>query len=443
MYYRSLASIIKEINNTFPIMLVTGPRQVGKTTLLEMCASNGRNYVTLDDIQQRDLARNDPALFLQSHKTPLIIDEVQYAPELFSAIKMIVDREKKNGMFWLTGSQKFHLMQGITESLAGRVAIIDLLGLSQAEMDGRADKALPFMPTPEWIEHTRAQIRQPKTLPEIYDRIWRGAFPRLWATGDADGAGNGDGSGYGFGSGSGAGNGDGSGSDASVPFSQVNRDIFYKSYVQTYIQRDVRDIVNISDDIGFNRFLRAVAARTGQLLNYSDMARDVDIDHKTAKSWLSVLETSGLVYLLQPYYRNVTKRLVKTPKLYFLDTGLCSYLTQWPTAASLETGAMSGAILETYMFSEILKSYWHNGKTPRFYYYRDQDQREIDLMIETGEVFYPIEFKKTANPSRTASRHFPLLEKLGKPVGHGAVICFVENDVPLSRDVTAIPVGYL
>jgi predicted AAA+ superfamily ATPase len=443
MYRRSLAKVVQEINNTFPVLLVTGPRQVGKTTLLEMCTESNRNYVTLDDIEQRDLARNDPALFLQSHKTPLIIDEMQYAPELFSAIKIIVDREKKNGLFWLTGSQKFHLMQGITESLAGRVAIIDLLGLAQAEMDGRADQAEPFMPTLGWIDRTKTQIKKPKTLPEIYERIWRGSFPRLWATGDPKGAGNGDGSGYGFGSGAGAGNPDGSGSDEHMPFSEVNRDIFYKSYVQTYIQRDVRDIVNITDNITFNRFLKAVAARTGQLLNYSDIARDVDIDHKTAKSWLSVLETSGLVYLLQPYYRNVTKRLVKTPKLYFLDTGLCSYLAQWPTAASLETGAMSGAILETYMFSEILKSYWHNGKTPHFYYYRDLDQREVDLMIETGDAFYPVEFKKTVSPSRTASRHFPLLEKLGKPVGHGAVVCFVEKDVPLSRDVTAIPVGYL
>jgi predicted AAA+ superfamily ATPase len=444
MLYRSLAKTIKQINKSFPVVLVTGPRQVGKTTLLEICADAQRNYVTLDDMQQRELARNDPALFLQSHKTPLTIDEVQYAPELFSAIKIIVDREKKNGLFWLTGSQKFHLMQGITESLAGRVAIVDLLGLSQAEMDRRAEVAEPFLPTPDWIEQTAKHIKQPKSPQELYERIWLGSFPRLWITGDPDGAGESDGSGYGFGSGAGAGNLDGSGFGYQhIPYSEINRDIFYKSYVQTYIQRDVRDQLNITDDIAFNRFLRTVAARTGQLLNYSDLARDVDIDHKTAKAWLSVLETSGLVYLLQPYHNNVTKRIIKTPKLYFLDTGLCSYLTQWPTAASLEAGAMSGAILETYMFSEILKSYWHNGKTPHFYYYRDTDQKEVDLIIETGEALYPIEFKKTANPSKAASKHFHVLEKLGKKVGHGAVLCFVEKSVPLSREVTAIPVGYL
>lgn len=408
MFKRTLAHVVKQVDDTFRVLLVTGPRQVGKTTLLEMCADEGRNYVTLDDLTERELAINDPALFLQSHKAPLIIDEVQYAPELFSAIKMIVDREKdKRGLYWLTGSQKFHLMKGITESLAGRVAIVDLLGLSQAELDGRAETAQPFMPTPEWIEQTKPHIKKPKTLPEVYETIWRGAFPAL--------------------------------NEDKV----IDRDLFYKSYVQTYIQRDVRDMLNINDELSFNRFLRAVAARTGQLLNYSDIARDVDIDHKTAKSWLSVLETSGLVYLLQPYHRNVTKRLVKTPKLYFLDTGLCSYLTQWPSAASLETGAMSGAILETYMFTEILKSYWHQGKTPRFYYYRDTDQQEVDLLIETGEAIYPVEFKKTATPYRTAPKNFKVLEKLGKPIGHGGVVCFVEKDVPLSQSVTAIPVGYL
>jgi hypothetical protein len=407
MLHRSLTKTIKQISKSFPVVLVTGPRQVGKTTLLEMCADAQRNYVTLDDMQQRELARNDPALFLQSHKTPLTIDEVQYAPELFSAIKIIVDREKKNGVFWLTGSQKFHLMRGITESLAGRVAIVDLLGVSQAERDRRAEVAEPFLPTPAWIEQTAHHIKQPKSPQDVYESIWLGAFPRLNQNTD------------------------------------MPRDIFYKSYVQTYIQRDVRDQLNITDDIAFNRFLRTIAARTGQLLNYSDIARDVDIDHKTAKAWLSVLETSGLVYLLQPYHNNVTKRLIKTPKLYFLDTGLCSYLTQWPTAASLEAGAMSGAILETYMFSEILKSYWHNGKTPHFYYYRDTDQKEVDLLLETGDTLYPIEFKKTATPSKTASKHFPVLKKLDKKIGHGAVVCFVEKPVPLSREVTAIPVGYL
>jgi hypothetical protein len=280
--------------------------------------------------------------------------------------------------------------------------------LSQAELEGRANKVIPFIPTPEWIDHAREQIKEALPLMNVYERIWRGSFPHIYETNGTD------------------------------------RDYFYRSYVQTYIQRDVKDILNISDENKFHRFLIAVAARTGQLLNYADLSRDVGIDNKTAKSWLSVLETSGLVYLLYPYYRNVTKRLVtSTPKLYFLDTGLCSYLTKWPSAASLESGAMSGAILETYLFAEILKSYWHNGKSSNFYYYRDTDQKEIDLVIETGDTFYPVEFKKTGTPSLTASKNFRLLEKLGKKVGHGVVICFIEKDVPLSREVTAIPVGYL
>jgi len=230
------------------------------------------------------------------------IDEIQYAPQLFSAIKIIVDREKPNGLFWLTGSQKFHLMRGITESLAGRVAIVDLLGLAQAELTGRAAASRPFIPTPQWLAHARqsAQDSAPSHgLKEIYQQIWLGSYPRLIAQG------------------------------------AQARDLFYRSYIQTYIQRDVQDVLKVSDQMAFNRFLVAVAARTGQLLNFASLARDVEVDNKTAKSWLSILETSGLVYLLQPYHRNLTKRLVKTPKLYFLDTGLAAYLTMkarscWP-----------------------------------------------------------------------------------------------------------------
>ncbi len=407
MYRRTLASTIQHVNGSFPVLLMTGPRQVGKTTLLQMCAEADRNYVTLDDLDARGLARNDPGLFLQTYRPPIIIDEVQYAPQLFSYLKIVVDREKKNGMFWLTGSQKFHLMKGITESLAGRVAVLDLLGLSQAEIDHRSQIVTPFVPTPAWIELAKKRVEEPKRLMDIYKRIWRGSFPKV--------------------------------NDAEGP----THNLFYRSYVQTYIQRDVKDILSISDETSFHQFLGAVAARTGQLLNYAELARDVAIDNKTAKSWLSVLETSGLIYLLKPYYRNVTKRLVKAPKLYFLDTGLCTYLCKWPTPASLEAGASSGAFLETYLFAEILKSYWHNGVEPHFYYFRDIDQREVDLIIETGDAFYPVEFKKTATPSKTASRHFRLLEKLGKRVGHGSVLCFVEQAIPLSETVTAVPIAYL
>jgi predicted AAA+ superfamily ATPase len=410
MYLRTLARTIHTISDSFPVLMVTGPRQVGKTTLLEMsvqgAAPQSRNYVTLDDLDARSLAQSDPALFLQTWPPPVIIDEVQYAPQLFSAIKLQVDRHTTNGQFWLTGSQKFQLMRGITESLAGRVAIVDLLGLSQAELQGRAAMSTPFVPTLDWIANAR-QNAKPQSLMAVFEHIWLGSYPRLNEQG------------------------------AKV------RDLFYHSYIQTYIQRDVQDVLKVSDQTAFNRFLAAVAARTGQLLNFASLARAVDIDNKTAKAWLSVLETSGLVYLLQPYHSNLTKRLVKAPKLYFLDTGLAAYLTRWPNAASLEAGAMSGAILETWVVGEILKSYWHNGLDAPLYFYRDADQQEVDLMVESADTLYPIEIKKTASPSHNAKRHFTALNKLAKPVGPGAVICFVERDVPLSKNVTAIPLAYL
>ena len=406
MYKRTLEKTVKEISKTFPVLLITGPGQVGKTTLLEMCKEKSRRYVTLDDLDVRQMAQNDPGLFIQTYKTPLIIDEVQYAPNLFSYIKMEVDKKKKDGMYWLTGSQKFHLMKGITESLAGRVATVDLLGFSQSEIDGYAEEQIPFMPTQEWIEKNR--FKGSKNVMEIYTQIWLGSYPKVNDNSD-----------------------------------KKTRERFYSSYIQTYINRDVKDILNVSDNTAFYNFISAVAARTGQLLNYSDIARDVGIDVKTSKSWLSVLETSGLVYLLKPYYSNLTKRLVKAPKVYFLDTGLCTYLTRWIDHESLEKGAMSGAILETYMFIEILKSYWHNGLEPHFYYYRDTDQKEIDLVIEAGDTLYPIEFKKTATPSFSAAKNFSVIEKLGKKVGHCAVICLRECDIPLSREVDAIPVAYI
>jgi predicted AAA+ superfamily ATPase len=409
MRERTLASTIQRISASFPVLMLTGPRQVGKTTLLQMCANTERDYVTLDDMDARSLARHDPALFLQTWPPPVLIDEIQYAPQLFSAIKRHVDQSQRNGDFWLTGSQKFEMMRGVTESLAGRVAIVDLLGFSQAEMQDRAASAKPFMPTTEWIMQARRATAgmSGSSLKDSYQRIWMGAYPRL--------------------------NGEG----------PMVRDVFYRSYIQTYIQRDVQDVLKVSDQLAFNRFLGSVAARTGQLLNYANLARDVDIDNKTAKAWLSVLETSGLVYLLQPYHQNLTKRLIKTPKLYFLDTGLAAYLTKWPDAASLEAGSQSGALLETWALTEILKSYWHNGAEAPLYFYRDTDQREIDLLIESGDTLYPVEIKKTASPSQHATNAFSTLERLEKTVGPGAVLCFVERDVPLSAQVTAIPMGYL
>jgi predicted AAA+ superfamily ATPase len=403
---RTLKKVVHEASGSFPVLLVTGPRQVGKTTLLESCAEISRTYVTLDDLEARALAVNDPALFLQTHKPPLLIDEVQYAPVLFPYIKMHVDRRKISGDFWLTGSQKYLLMKEVTESLAGRVAIIDMLGLSSLEIAGRADKSIPFLPTPEWVERARPHAVS-SHVDEVYRRIWLGSYPRL------------------------------------VTDSAAPRDMFYNSYLQTYLERDVKDIMNIGSTVAFYNFLRTVAAHTGQLLNYSKLARDLDIDSKTAKAWLSILCASGLVYLLEPYYNNITKRINKTPKLYFLDTGLAAFLTGWDTPKSLEVGAMNGAVLETYVFAEILKGYWHNGKMPHVYFYRDADQREIDFVFESSGALYPVEVKKTATPALSASKSFKALAALKKNVGPGAVVCLREKDIPLSNEVAAIPAGYL
>ncbi|MEZ5535433.1 MAG: ATP-binding protein [Thiolinea sp.] len=404
---RTLKDTITQVSRSFPVLLLTGARQVGKTTLLEHCAPDQYRYVTLDDPEQAALAKTDPALFFQRYPPPVIIDEVQYAPELFRAIKLIVDRDKKPGQFWLTGSQKFHLMQGITESLAGRVAVLDLSGLSYAEISGRAEQVVPFLPGQAWLEQARAHTAKPLTLPDVYQLIWRGSYPAVAINPDTP------------------------------------RDLFYNAYIQTYLQRDVRALTRVGDERAFLLFLRAIAARTSQLINYADLARDVDIDQKTAKSWLSILETSGIIYLLQPWHSNLSKRLLKTPKLYFMDTGLCAYLAQWSSPETLEAGAMNGAILENWMLMEILKSYWHKGLQPGAWFYRDKEQREIDLLLEQDGQLFPVEFKKTASPAKSATKHFAVLDKLGVKTGHGAVICLKEEDVPLSATVDAVPVGYL
>jgi predicted AAA+ superfamily ATPase len=282
-----------------------------------------------------------------------------------------------------------------------------MLGLSAKEIAGKAGKSRPFMPVSEWVNEARENPSYRSDMEAIYEKIWLGSFPKM------------------------------------VTDNGKHREMFHKSYIQTYIERDVKGIMEIGDELSFYRFLRATAARTGQLLNYSELARDVDVDQKTSKSWLSILRASGIVRLLEPYHNNITKRMLKTPKLYFLDTGLCAFLTNWDTPKSLEAGAMSGAIFETYVFGEILKSYWHNGKHPYLYFYRDTDQREIDFVFEQNGVLYPLEVKKTATPSLTATKSFVSLNSLGKPVGMGAVICLRGKDVPLSRNVVAIPVGYL
>jgi predicted AAA+ superfamily ATPase len=406
MYFeRASTALIKNISDTFPVLLVTGPRQVGKTTLLQHIKEDERSYVTLDDLDERMMAKNDPALFLQRHKPPVIIDEIQYAPELFSAIKVLVDREKKNGLFWLTGSQKFELMRGVCETLAGRIGIIELLGLSRFEIMKDLQNFKPFLPNQEYVNRILSSKTPVKNIYQVYEEIWRGSFPKM------------------------------------ISNTKVSRDIFYSSYIQTYIERDVRLFSQIHDLATFQRFLKVAAARSGQLINYADMARDTDVDQKTIKNWISILQASGLIYLLKPYHNNLTNRVVKTPKLYFLDTGLCSYLTGWTTSESLEAGNMSGAILETYAISEILKSFYYSGYEPQVYFYRDKDLKEIDLLIEYDQTLHPIEFKKTATVTLNAAKNFHVLDNLGLKVGMGVVFCFKETPFLLSEKIIAVPIS--
>ncbi|MDR3166939.1 MAG: ATP-binding protein [Treponema sp.] len=412
---RTIEKTIKDASRDFPVLLLTGMRQVGKSWVMEHLAESGRKYVSLDDLRIRELAKKDPEGFIQEYPPPVIIDEIQYAPELFTYIKIHVDSQKSaylkkggrglkpQGLFWLTGSQKFRLMEGIQESLAGRVAVLDMLGLSYREKIGKPWEGRPFLPSLDrssWEAPDR-----PLTSPQVFKQIWNGFFPEL----------------------------------AADP--KMDRTRFYESYIQTYIARDVRDFYQVRDELAFFNFLTALAARTGELLNYHNLAGDAGIDGRTAKLWLAILERSGIIQFLRPYHANITKRVVKAPKVYFLDTGLAAYLARWNTAESLATGAQKGAMLETWVFAEILKSYWHNGAIPNIYFYRDTNGREIDFLIEQDMTLYPIEVKKTAMPRGDDVKHFKALEQFGKKIGPGAVLCLCSRALPLADlKVLSMPV---
>nr|WP_314636082.1 ATP-binding protein [uncultured Oribacterium sp.] len=402
---RSLEKVVLQVSKEYPVVLISGPRQVGKTTMLKkLMEGTDRNYVSLDDLQERELAKNDPEMFLQLHKPPILIDEVQYAPELFSMIKLIVDKEHRKGDFWLTGSQIFDLMRGVQESLAGRVAVLSLSSLSQTEIYGGEDR--PFQIE---IEHLmkRKEGRTSADLQEIFRRLFQGSMPAV------------------------------------VSNEVSNNSIFYGSYLSTYIERDVRNLSDTIDSLKFLRFLTAVAARCSQMLNVNEIARDADINLKQAKDWMGILETLGIIFYLHPFSNNMLKRLVKTPKYYFYDTGLVAYLTKWSSPETLENGAMNGAILENYVVSEIRKSYLNSGKAPFMYYYRDKDAREIDIVLEQNGELNPIEIKKSANPAPEILRSFSVLEKTGLKRGKGAVICMKMELSAFNQENFIIPVWLL
>lgn len=397
---RDMENMIVSLSKEYACLLLTGPRQVGKTTLLEHLDPK-RNKVTLDDAQERALAVRDPEMFLKIHKAPLLIDEVQYAPELFSYLKMQIDKGIEPGSYWLTGSQSFKLMRLAQESLAGRVAILQLSGLSQNEIY-RQNEASPFTVSLESL----SKLEEEKDVPDIlsiYERIHQGGLPSY------------------------------------VSGKYTNRDVYFSSYLQTYLTRDVRDEVELKDEFAFLDFLRSVSCRIGQELNIHAIATDVSISDDTAKRWLRLLEKSNIIFYLHPYSNNLLKRVVKYPKLYFFDTGLVSYLTKHSTPEILLNSAINGAILENFVVSEIRKSYTNCGIEPLLYYYRDKDQKEIDLILEYNGMLHPIEIKKTSNPNLSMVKSFSILEKAKAKVGQGAIICMKDHLSALDTSVLIVP----
>ena len=405
---RHMEKPVMELNEQYPVLLRTGPRQVGKTTMLEHLIEvegKGRKKVSLDDLTLRELAKTDPKMFFQLYQPPLLIDEVQYAPELFPYIKIMVDERHQPGDFWLTGSQLFKMMEGVQESLAGRVALLHLSPLSQSEIMKRPPEPPFSLELPLLSE--RQNGRQMLNTPEVFQRIHQGGMPAL------------------------------------VTGTYSNASIFYSSYIDTYMERDVRRLSNDIDSLKFLRFLRSVAARTSQQVNYKGIADDAEIDQTTAKNWLHVLEALGIIFLLEPYSNNVLKRTVSTPKLYFYDSGIVCYLTRWSSPETAMEGAMSGALLENYTVAEIIKTYQNAGQEPFLYYYRDKDAREIDLILERDGKLFPIEIKKMASPPKKLTKVFDLIDKSPLQRGTGAILCMADQLGAFDQNNLIVPISLI
>lgn len=399
---RDLEEKILELSCEYSCLLIIGPRQVGKTTTLRTLAAKDRTYVSLDDLEERKFAKTDPALFLQMHSLPILIDEVQYAPELFSYIKIAIDNGAAPGSFWLTGSQAFHLMSLAQESLAGRVALLKMPTLSQHEIFGSGENN-PLTLDLESLVARKTTGKQ-ADMTGIYKRIWTGSLPGL----------------------------------VSGKFS--DRNVFYASYVHTYIERDVADIADRLDKLLFADFIRAAACRAGQMINAHDIAMDIGVSDDTAKRWLLILEKSNLIFFLRPYSNNLLKRTVKTPKMYFFDTGLVAFLTKYSSPEILSSGAINGAILENYVVAEIIKTYINAGVEASLWYFRDKSAREIDIVMESDGMLSPIEIKRSVNPGSEITKTFSLLEKSSLKIGKGAIICMRPELSAINSDNFIVPV---
>lgn len=404
-YHRHIEPVIARISKRKPVVVLTGARQVGKTTMLKEVYKD-ISYVSLNHPLVRTGASENPSAFFESNKPPVIIDEIQKAAQLFDYVKDIVDESKAKGQFYLTGSQSMNLMKNVSDSLAGRAGIIKLLGLSVRELDENPYRQ-PFLPTIECM--AEAEKGTSFDYAKLISRIHKGFFPELY---------------------------------------EVESDLhdwsdFYSSYFQTYIEKDIRDVLKIQDESAFIKFVRAAASLTGEMLNLTTIAEMCGKDVKTVKAWLSVMESGGLVYLLEPYYNNIGKRMIKMPKLYFMDTGLACWLLGWNTPEQMASGAMWGHLFETFVFTEVLKSYYNDGIVkPPLYYYRDKDKKEVDLIIEDGDTLYPIEIKTSSDPVKSMVNSFSVLDSIaGRKTGTGAVICLANKRLPLTDDVWIVPAG--
>ncbi len=401
---RTAAAKVLDLSTQFPCVLVTGARQVGKSTLLRSIMPQEMRYITLDDYRLTRQAQEDPIGLLEEYGTPLCIDEVLYAPELFRAIKLKVDTARNPGMYWLTGSQRFSVMKGVSESLAGRIGILELQSLSQRELLRCGDTTLAFSADSP-LAHPDPALCCDVNL--LYERIHRGGYPALHENPD------------------------------------LNLNDYFSSYLQTYIQRDVHALAHIGNHVSFTKFLQSAAARSGQQLVYADLARDADVSLNTAKSWISILEASGIIALLRPYYINCSKRLTKSPKLYFCDTGLCAWLGGWSNPEVLRKGAFAGPILETWVFNQLSRSFSHAGLQPPLSYYRDGTGAEVDFILRRNGYLLPIEVKKSDSPSAAA------LEAASKiPLGSlslepGIVLCTAQSSLPLGRGSHSFPISAL
>ncbi|MCC8104076.1 MAG: ATP-binding protein [Clostridiales bacterium] len=414
---RAIESLIQKTAGGFKGILVTGPRQVGKSTVLQHLYGD-RKYISFDDPVLLYETKSEPGLFFRNNRPPIILDEVQYIAELFPYIKMECDKSDEKGRFLLTGSQQYHLMKNVSESLAGRIAVLELNGLSMRELTGCSFDA-PFVPSEKYILDRESSFRR---IEDIWKMIHRGGYPALIDE-------------------------------------KVDWQIFYSSYVQTYIDRDINALGNVKDKMKFTQFMTAMAARTGQMLNYSSVADQIEVSVGTVKEWTSLLEASGIIYLLQPFSNSALSRAIKTPKLYFRDTGLVCYLTRYQTAQTAMNGAMAGELFETFVVSEILKSYSNAGLDYRMYvsWYRGKDKRrilengqtssrenEIDLLIEQGDTIYPVEIKMSANPKLSMTNAFDVLDRIpGKKRGIGAILCMYDSVLWLKDNIVALPVEFI